>query len=228
LDPSTGFLTYQATLKIDDHNSTNGPAIPPGVAGPLVNGALTSVLPNARQMIVESGFRGCDNKGRHGPEEGQIVWNPQTGVGGAFMIAIPNVNNNPPICYIASLDNLCGPPTTNPGNTTIITAANASTLATVPPGPGAFSQNFQGQSYIPGPWLGCNLATGAGPGCDPGQGGYPAGGCIYPTGVAAINLTGSVNNQPKSGSWRPAAVWQIADIMRYGQETRGFAAATGG
>src|SRR5215471_17285860 len=34
--------------------------------------------------------------------------------------------------------------------------------------------------------------------------------------------------EPKSGSWRPAAVWQIADIMRYGQETRGFAAATGG
>jgi hypothetical protein len=34
--------------------------------------------------------------------------------------------------------------------------------------------------------------------------------------------------KPKSGSWRPAAVWQIADIMRYGQETRGFAAATGG
>src|SRR5262249_41822861 len=35
-------------------------------------------------------------------------------------------------------------------------------------------------------------------------------------------------NNPKSGSWRPAAVWQIADIMRYGQETRGFAAVTGG
>jgi len=42
----------------------------------------------------------------------------------------------------------------------------------------------------------------------------------------ATNLHGS--SQPKSGSWRPAAVWQIADIMRYGQETRGFAAATGG
>ena len=36
------------------------------------------------------------------------------------------------------------------------------------------------------------------------------------------------NFEPKSGSWRPAAVWQIADIMRYGQETRGFAAATSG
>jgi hypothetical protein len=34
--------------------------------------------------------------------------------------------------------------------------------------------------------------------------------------------------QPKSGSWRPAVVWQIADIMSYGQETRGFAAVTGG
>src|SRR5262249_35907171 len=39
---------------------------------------------------------------------------------------------------------------------------------------------------------------------------------------------GFINHKPKSGSWRPAAVWQIADIMRYGQETRGFAAATGG
>jgi hypothetical protein len=37
-----------------------------------------------------------------------------------------------------------------------------------------------------------------------------------------------LSTEPKSGSWRPAAVWQIADIMRYGQETRGFAAATGG
>ena len=35
-------------------------------------------------------------------------------------------------------------------------------------------------------------------------------------------------NEPKSGSWRPAVVWQIADIMSYGQETRGFAAVTGG
>jgi hypothetical protein len=82
MDPTTGYLYYQATIKIDDHESTNGPAIPPGVAGPLVNGVLTSVLPNARQMIVESGFRGCDNKGRHGPELGQVVWNPQAGVGG--------------------------------------------------------------------------------------------------------------------------------------------------
>jgi hypothetical protein len=199
MDRSNGYLYYQATIKIDDHNSTNGPAIPPGVAGPLVNGVLTSVLPNARQMVVESGFRGCDLKGRHGPGLGQVVWNPQAGVGGAFMIAIPNVTNNPPICYIASLDNLCGPPTTNPGTTTIVTAANASTMATVPPGPGAFSQNFQGQSYIPGPWLGCNLATGAGPGCNPGQGGYPAGGCQYPTGVAPANLVGSVNNQTNGG-----------------------------
>ena len=34
MDPTTGYLTYQATIKIDDHQSTNGPAIPPGVAGP--------------------------------------------------------------------------------------------------------------------------------------------------------------------------------------------------
>ena len=122
-------------------------------------------------MIVESGFRGCDGKGRHGPELGQIVWNPQAGVGGAFMMAIPNVLNNPPICYIASLDNLCGPPTTNPGPiaTTIITAANVTTFpcpgstCIIPPGPGAYSQDFQGQSYIPGPWMGCSLSTGTGP-----------------------------------------------------------------
>jgi hypothetical protein len=168
MDPVTGYLYYQATIKIDDHQSTNGPAIAPGVAGPTMNGVLTSVLPNARQMIVESGFRGCDSRGRHGPEAfGGITWNPQAGVGGAFMVSITDVQNNPPICYIASFDNLCGPPTTNPGTTTIITAANASTLATVPPGAGAFSQNFQGQSYIPGPWLGCNLATGSGPGASP-------------------------------------------------------------
>ena len=71
---------------------------------------MSSVLPNAREMIVESGFRGCDNKGRHGPDLGEMLWDPQAGVGGAFMVAIPNVLNNPPICYIASLNNLCGPP----------------------------------------------------------------------------------------------------------------------
>jgi hypothetical protein len=152
-------------------------------------------------MIVESGFRGCDNRGRHGPELGQLVWNPQAGVGGAFMMAIPNVLNNPPICYIASLDNLCGPPTTNPGSINIITKANAKTDATVPPGPGAFSQNFQGQSYIPGPWIGCNLASGSGPGCQPGQGGSPAaGGCQYPSPTPAVaNLMGSINNQVNGG-----------------------------
>jgi hypothetical protein len=153
-------------------------------------------------MIVESGFRGCDNKGRHGPEAfAGIAWSPQAGVGGAFLVTIPNVQNNPPICYIASLDNLCGPPTTNPGTIHIITKDNAKTDATVPPGPGAFSQNFQGQSYIPGPWLGCNLGTGQGPGCQPGQGGAPAaGGCNYPSPTPPpANLIGSVNNQANGG-----------------------------
>ena len=103
-------------------------------------------------MIVESGFRGSDSKGRHGPESfGGITWSPQAGVGGAFLVTIPNVLNNPPICYIASLDNLCGPPTTNPGTTTIITAANAPVMATIPPGPGAFSQNFWANPTYPGP-----------------------------------------------------------------------------
>ena len=139
-------------------------------------------------MIVESGFRGCDNKGRHAGELGEVTWNPKAGVGGAFLMAIPNVLNNPPICYIASVNNLCGPPTTNTG--VPITVTTALTTATVPPGPGAFSVNFQGQSYIPGPWL----VNG-----DPSQGGYPAGGCIYPTGAATNNLIGSVNNQANGG-----------------------------
>jgi hypothetical protein len=203
MDPTTGYLYYSATIRIDEHQSTNGPAIPPGVAGTNAQvPAITSVLPNARQMVVESGFRGCDNKGRHGPESfGGIAWSPQAGVGGAFMVTIPNVLNNPPICYIASLDNLCGPPTTNPGTTTIITAANASTMATIPPGPGAFSQNFMGQSYIPGPWLGCDLATGQGPGCVPSQGGDSAtGGCNYPAPTPPpANLIGSINNQANGG-----------------------------
>jgi hypothetical protein len=145
-------------------------------------------------MIVESGFRGCDNKGRHGPDLGQITWNPKAGAGGAFMMAIPNVLNNPPICYLASPTNLCGPPTTS---ATAINVTNAAATATVPPGPGAFAVNFWGQSYIPGPWLAC--VAGVGPGCTPSQGGYPAGGCIYPTGAATNNLVGSVNNQANGG-----------------------------
>jgi hypothetical protein len=187
MDPTTGYLTYQATIKIDDHNATMGSTI--NAANTLPgNTPMSSVLPNAREMIVESGFRGCDNKGRHGPDLGEMQWNPQAGVGGAFMVAIPNVLNNPPICYIASLNNLCGPPTTS---ATVITATNASTTAPVPPGPGAFAQNFMGQSYIPGPWL----VNG-----DPSQGGYPAGGCIYPTpNPATNNLIGSVNNQANGG-----------------------------
>ena len=47
-------------------------------------------------------------------------------------------------------------------------------------------------------------------------------------GDARVQSNLALMYEPKSGSWRPAAVWQIADIMRYGQETRGFAAATGG
>jgi hypothetical protein len=210
MDPTTGYLYYQASIKIDDHNSTNGPAIPPGVAGTTLNGSLTSVLPNARLMIVESGFRGCDNKGRHGPEAfGGITWNPQAGVGGAFMVTITSVQNNPPICYIASPPNqsanLCGPPTTGPannGSNTKIDVTNAAVLAPVPPGPGAFSQDFMGQSYIPGPWLGCVTIAGTstGPGCVPSQGGAPTGGCIYPSPTPApVNLIGSVNNQTYGG-----------------------------
>jgi hypothetical protein len=188
MDPTTGYLTYRATIRIDDHQSTSGAQI--GTNG-SVNGPVPGspgALPNARQMIVESGFRGCDNKGRRGPELGQITWNPKAGVGGAFLMAIPNVLNNPPICYLASMNNLCGPPTTNAGAP--ITVTTAAATAPVPPGPGAFAVNFWAQSYIPGPWL----QNG-----DPSQGGYPAGGCIYPTGAATNNLVGSVNNQANGG-----------------------------
>jgi hypothetical protein len=192
MDPTTGYLSYQATIKVDDHNATMGPTISAANTLPG-NTPMTSVLPNAREMIVESGFRGCDSKGRHGGDLGQVVWNQQAGVGGAFMVAITNVLNNPPICYIASLNNLCGPPTAT-GGSTIITAANASAAAAVPPGPGAYAQNFMGQSYIPGPWLASD------PSSDPSQGGAPAGGCIYPTpNPATSNLVGSVNNQANGG-----------------------------
>ena len=230
MDTTTGYLYYQATIKVDDHNATNGPAIPPGIPGPTLNGALTSVLPNARLMVVESGFRGCDLKGRHGPEAfGGITWSPQAGVGGAFLVSITGVGNNPPICYIASLDNLCGPSTTNPGTTTVITSANAAIacpgptcLATVPPGPGAFLQNFMGQSYIPGPWLGCALTTGSGPGCVPGQGGA-VGGCQYPSPTPApANLIGSVNNQTNGGfQWVcDGALAMIDPVYVYNRATR--------
>ena len=54
--------------------------------------------------------------------------------------------------------------------------------------------------------------------------GFPRAG---PRGGFAIaqHTIGMIN--PKFGSWRPAVVWQIADIMSYGQETRD-ADATGG
>src|SRR5262249_27676008 len=61
---------------------------------------------------------------------------------------------------------------------------------------------FMGESYIPGPWLGCVVTGGvaSGPGCVPSQGGYPAGGCIYPSPTPApANLIGSVNNQTNGG-----------------------------
>jgi hypothetical protein len=42
------------------------------------------------------------------------LWSPQAGVGGAFLVTIANVLNNPPICYIASPDNLCAHPRPTP------------------------------------------------------------------------------------------------------------------
>jgi hypothetical protein len=203
MDTTNGYLTYQATIKVDDHQATNGAAIPPGVAGPAIAGINPALqLPNARLMIVESGFRGCDSKGRfQGPGFGQIIWDPKAGVGGAFLTVIPIVLNNPPICYLASppgplaISNLCGPPTAGYGTSmTVITAANANTMAPVPPGPGAYSVNFEGESYVPGPWLANN------PNSDPTQGGQPSGGCIYGVGFPpANNQIASINNQPNGG-----------------------------
>jgi hypothetical protein len=116
------------------------------------------------------------------------------------MVTVTSVLNNPPICYMPYTNNTCGPPTTGFGTTpnTIITAANASTLASVPPGPGAYSQQFMGQNYIPGPWLGCTTAVQALH--DVPDGGAPAGGCIFPTPLPATNnYVASINNQNNGG-----------------------------
>ena len=144
-------------------------------------------------MIVESGFRGCDSKGRHGPELGQVVWNPLAGVGGAFLVAIPNVLNNPPICYIASLDNLCGPPTTNTTGVVITgeTSGNASTMATVPRrAPAPFHRTSRASSTYRG--LGRERRPLAG---------WLSGGWVHLSSPnpATNNLIGSVNNQANGG-----------------------------
>ena len=153
-------------------------------------------------MIVESGFRGCDNKGRHGPELGQVVWNPQAGVGGAFMLAIPNVLNNPPICYIASH-----------GQSVRATHHQSRHLhhhygfkcfdrwPQCRPALAPFHRISRANPTYRGPGSACNLATASGPGCVPAQGGdSAAGGCQYPSPTPAVaNLIGSVNNQSNGG-----------------------------
>jgi hypothetical protein len=44
----------------------------------------------------------------------------------------------------------------------------------------------------------------------------------------AMSVQPSSLDQPKSLSWRSTSVGQIAVIMRYGEETRGFAGAPDG
>ena len=75
MDPTTGHLTYQATIKVDDRNITGGD-------------------------ISQAEPFGCDARGKRSTNGlGSVHWDPHAGVGGAFFVALPNVINNPPICF---------------------------------------------------------------------------------------------------------------------------------
>jgi hypothetical protein len=130
MDTATGGLTYRATIKVDDRN----------VSGD----------------IVSSGFFGCDAKGRRPLNPfGNVHWDPNAGAGGAFFIALPNVLNNPAICYTTTATQPC------------------TTVAGTPPGP---APTFTGQNALPGPYA---VSTGN---SNPGIGGcyYPQIGTVAP------------------------------------------------
>jgi hypothetical protein len=138
MNTATGHLTYQATIKVDDRNMTSGD-------------------------ITTAGFFGCDARGkRPGNSFGNVHWDPHAGSGGAFFISLPNVLNNPPICYTTTAFQLC---TTIPGT---------------PPGP---APTFTGQNGIPGDYIPPAIA--------PPVNGFPGfGGCYYPESgaVATANV----------------------------------------
>jgi len=115
MNTTTGHLTYQATIKVDDRNQISGD-------------------------ITTAGFFGCDARGKRPPNSfGNVYWDPHAGSGGAFFVALPNVMNNPPICYTTVATQAC---TTTPGT---------------PPGPAA---TFTGQNAVPGPYEATNSFDG--------------------------------------------------------------------
>jgi hypothetical protein len=131
MNTTSGHLTYQATIKVDDRNQISGD-------------------------ITTAGFFGCDANGKRPPNAfGNVHWDPHAGVGGAFFIALPNVLNNPPICFTTTATQPC------------------TTTAGTPPGPAA---TFTGQNGIPGPFIPSTVDG------FPGFGGcyYPQGGASRP------------------------------------------------
>jgi hypothetical protein len=133
MNTTNGHLTYQATIKVDDRN--------------IISGDVTTAGPF-----------GCDARGKRPPNSlGNVHWDPHAGVGGAFFIALPNVMNNPPICFTTTATQPC------------------TTTAGTPPGP---VPTFTGQNAIPGPYF-TSVIDGI-----PGSGGcyYPESG-----GVASVN-----------------------------------------
>ena len=86
MNTTTGHLTYEATIKVDDRNQIS-------------------------TDITTAGFFGCDARGKRPPNSfGNVHWDPHAGVGGAFFVALPNVLNNPPICYTTVATQPCTTP----------------------------------------------------------------------------------------------------------------------
>jgi hypothetical protein len=70
MDPTTGYLTYQATISIDDHQSTSGAQI--GTNG--YKGVLLEVEHLDVRLVV---LRIANGLGRE-PDGGQVLW-PRVG-----------------------------------------------------------------------------------------------------------------------------------------------------
>jgi hypothetical protein len=154
MNTTNGHLTYQATIKVDDRNIISA-------------------------NVATAQFFGCDARGkRPGNSFGNVHWDPHAGVGGAFLIALPNVMNNPPICYTTVPSQACSIQT----QIVSFTAPDHPGPAcdyTVPPNTPPCIPDFTGQNAIPGPYIAANSFDGV-----PGF-----GGCYYPEsgGVAAQN-----------------------------------------
>ncbi len=152
MNTTNGYLTYHATIKVDDRN--------------IVSGDITQAAPF-----------GCDARGRRPPNSlGSVHWDPHAGTGGAFFIALPNVINNPPICYTTAPSQICTTGTTSTGQ------PGPACDTTIPPNTPPCIPDFTGQNAMPGPYLNSNQVDGI-----PGS-----GGCYYPEsgGVATQNSPG--------------------------------------